>query len=261
MIISLKGKYALIGGASQGIGKSIAQQFAASGATCILLSRNAAVLQEVVNSLEKPFNQQHLFFAVDYADIAAVENIINDIVKEYPVHIVINNTGGPVPGLISEAGTTAFNKAFNQHIIVNQLIVQAVLPGMKQGGFGRIINITSTSVKIPLPNLGVSNTIRAAVAAWAKTLSNEVARYGITVNTVLPGFTDTPRLDSLINNTAISSGISIETVKENMERTIPVGRIGKPEETAAVVTFLASEQAAYINGVTLPVDGGRTGAI
>lgn len=261
MIISLKGKYALIGGASQGIGKSIAQQFAISGATCILLSRNAIALQEVVNNLATPFNQQHIFFAVDYADIAGVQNVINNIIKEHPVHILINNTGGPAPGLISEADVTAFADAFNRHIIINQLFAQAVLPGMKQAGFGRIINITSTSVKIPLPNLGVSNTIRAAVAGWAKTLSNEVASYGITVNTVLPGFTDTPRLESLIKNIATSSDITIEAAKENMERTVPAGRLGQPKETAAAVTFLASDQAAYINGITLPVDGGRTGVI
>lgn len=173
----------------------------------------------------------------------------------------MNNTGGPKSGLISEANETEFLEAFSNHLLVNSLLSQMVIPAMKENNFGRIINIISTSVKVPLPNLGVSNTIRAAVASWAKTLANEVAQYGITVNNVLPGYTDTERLSVLMDNAAKKSGKSIEEIKKEWINSVPAKRFANPSEVANAVAFLASEQASYINGINLPVDGGRTGCL
>lgn len=175
-----------------------------------------------------------------------------------PVHILVNNTGGPPSGPLIEAEPQAFERAFANHVISNQLLVQAVLPGMKSSGYGRIINIISTSVKQPIPGLGVSNTIRAAVANWAKTLAGELGPFGITVNNVLPGYTDTARLGSLIQARAQRSGVPEDAVRREMISQIPLGRLARPEEIAAAVVFLASPDASYISGINLPVDGGRT---
>ncbi len=175
-----------------------------------------------------------------------------------PVHILVNNTGGPPPGTVIEARPEEFTTAFAQHLICNQILVQAVVPGMQAAGYGRIINIISTSVKQPIAGLGVSNTIRGAVASWAKTLASELAPFGITVNNVLPGMTRTQRLDSLIASKAEKTGKTIEQITQEMIREIPAGRIGMPHEFAAAVAFLASPAASYITGINLPVDGGRT---
>jgi 3-oxoacyl-[acyl-carrier protein] reductase len=154
-----------------------------------------------------------------------------------------------------------FLDTFQQHVICNQILAKAVIPGMKAAGYGRIINIISTSVKIPIPNLGVSNTIRAAVAAWAKTLSGEIGQYGITVNNILPGYTNTGRLKSVINSNAAARQVSAEMVSAEMKDRIPLKRFGEPSEVAAVAAFLATPAASFVNGVSLPVDGGGTGSI
>jgi 3-oxoacyl-[acyl-carrier protein] reductase len=177
------------------------------------------------------------------------------------VHVLLNNTGGPAAGPAETATTDQFEQAFAQHLVCNHILAQACLPSMKAAGYGRIINIISTSVRIPLKNLGVSNTIRGAVASWAKTLSNEVAIHGITVNSVLPGYTKTGRLDSLLQFNAGKRGISVEELTREMEADIPAGRFGEAAEIANVVAFLASPAASYVNGVSIPVDGGRTGTI
>ncbi|MEO6188488.1 MAG: SDR family oxidoreductase, partial [Ginsengibacter sp.] len=169
----------------------------------------------------------------------------------------INNTGGPKGGDITDATTEEFLQAFNSHLICNQILVQHVLPSMKASGYGRIVNIISTSVKQPIPGLGVSNTIRAAVANWSKTLANELGSFGITVNNVLPGFTRTARYDSIVQNKMKETGQSEEQIEASIEKEIPVGKIGSPEDFGAAVAFLCSPCAGYISGINLPVDGGK----
>jgi len=259
MNISLSGKTAVICGSTQGIGLAIAKEFALAGAQCILLARNEASLKEAVASLAS-LGVKHQYYVADFADNKAVKKTIDEILQSFAVHILVNNTGGPAPGPITEASPEAFLLAFQQHIVNYQQLAQAVLPGMKQVGYGRIINIVSTSVKIPIANLGVSNTIRAATAGWAKTLANEVAAWGITVNNILPGYTQTQRLDKLISGNAAKQELNKDELAGKMQQQIPAKRFGKPEEIAAVAAFLASPAASYVNGVNLPVDGGSTGA-
>lgn len=260
MDISLKEKIAIICGSTQGIGLAIAKELALSGANCILVARNEISLQQAVNLLDTSHGQQHEYAIADFSHNSQVRTAVEKIVQSRTVHILVNNTGGPPPGAITEASPENFSNAFQQHIINNQVLVQAVLPGMKKSGYGRIINIISTSVKIPIANLGVSNTTRAATAAWAKTLSLEVAEYGITVNNILPGYTKTSRLDSLITTNAARQNITKEELTVKMQQQIPVRRFGEAEEIAAVAAFLASPAASYVNGTSIPVDGGNTGA-
>jgi 3-oxoacyl-[acyl-carrier protein] reductase len=174
---------------------------------------------------------------------------------------LVNNTGGPPPGAIVEADAEAFLAAFRAHLLNNQLLAQTVLPGMKDAGYGRIVNIVSTSVREPIAGLGVSNTTRAAVAGWAKTLAGEVARFGITVNNVLPGYTKTQRLDGVIAARTKASGKTADEVSREMIGQIPAGRFGEPWEVAAAIGFLASPAGGYITGVSLPVDGGRIASL
>lgn len=258
VIIHLHGKTALVCGSTQGIGKAVAHQLAAAGASCILLARNAERLQAVCDALPAESGQQHRFYLADFADTASVQAAAAQIAEDGGADILVNNTGGPPAGPIAAAGTDAFLDAFRLHLLNNHQLAQALLPGMKARGQGRIINIISTSVKVPLHNLGVSNTIRAAVGNWSKTLANETAAFGITVNNVLPGATRTERLSSIISGKAARTGVSEETVRDEMLAEIPAGRFGTPEEVAHAVVFLASEQAAYITGTNIVVDGGRT---
>jgi 3-oxoacyl-[acyl-carrier protein] reductase len=261
MNISLLNKNAVICGSRQGIGLAIAKELAGLGANCTLLARNETSLQQVVKSLDAEQQQQHNYLVADFTKPDEVKKTIETLVSKQTVHILINNTGGPKPGLISQEDEQKFMDAFSQHIVCNQILVKAVLPGMKETGYGRIVNIISTSVRIPIDNLGVSNTIRAAVASWAKTLSNEVAQFGITVNSILPGFTNTQRLESLIKTNADKAGITIEELSKKMKSEIPARRFGEASEIAAVAAFLCSPAASYVNGVTIPVDGGKTGTI
>ncbi len=261
MNLSLTGKNALICGSSQGIGLAIAQELAELGANCILVARNKEKLELATNSLAKYVNQRHSFKIADFANTNEVRSIIEEIVQQQNIHVLINNTGGPPAGIISEAKEEEFLKAFNQHLINNHILTTAVIPGMKEDGYGRIINILSTSVKIPLPNLGVSGTIRAAVAAWAKMLAHDLGQFNITVNNILPGYTETERLQELVGATAKKKNLPEEKIAEQMMSDIPVKRFGKTSEIAAVVSFIASPAASYVNGVSIPVDGGRTGSI
>jgi 3-oxoacyl-[acyl-carrier protein] reductase len=258
---SLQHKQALVCGSTQGIGWAIAQAFADAGASCTLLARNEEALREKVQSLSHSQGQEHDYAVADFTDPDSLREVVAQLVTKKQYTILINNTGGPKAGMIAEADTIDFEKAFRQHIVGNQVLAQALLPGMKEAGYGRIINIISTSVRIPIDNLGVSNTIRAATASWAKTLSNEVGQYGITVNSILPGFIDTQRLRSLIEVNAGRKNSSMEQVAEEMKATIPAKRFGRTEEIAAVALFLASPAASYVNGVSMPVDGGKTGTI
>ena len=261
MILSLAGKRAVICGSTQGIGKAIAEAFATSGADCVLIARNEVTLNEVKNNLPASDGQQHHTVVADFADFTQIQFAIKEILAIGDVDILVNNTGGPKPGPIIDVAPEEFVKAFQQHLVCNQLLVQGFVPGMKRKRFGRIINIISTSVRIPLPNLGASNTIRAAVASWAKTLSNEIGQYNITVNNILPGFTETARLTSLIANISRNTGISENEVIANMKKEIPMRRFGMASELAALATFLASPAASYITGTSIPVDGGRTGIV
>ncbi len=257
----LKGKTALVGGSTQGIGLASAQAMAAMGASCVLISRNEEKLKQAVQTLDMNAGQQHSYLVADYSNVQNVQQVVADFVQTHDVHILINNTGGPAGGPITAAKPEEFLMAFQQHLICNQIISGLVTPGMKKAGYGRIINIISTSVKIPLKGLGVSNTIRGAVASWAKTMANELGEFGITVNNVLPGATSTERLETIVNNKSAKTGKDKHEVEQEMLDEIPARRFGKPEEIAAVVAFLASPAAAYVNGVSIPVDGGRTGSI
>lgn len=261
MNLDLRGKRALVGGSTQGIGKASAIELAAMGASVTLLARNESALKSVLSELSSGSGQTHNYLVADFSFPDQVKSAVESFVKNSPIHILINNTGGPPAGLAVDAKPEEFLQAFSNHLICNQVLVQAVVPGMKQAGFGRIVNVISTSVKIPLRGLGVSNTIRGAVANWAKTISVELAPFGITVNNVLPGTTMTGRLDSLIKSKAEKAGKTYEQIKNEMIAEVPAGRISEPFEVAAAVAFLASPAAAYINGINVPVDGGRTGSL
>lgn len=254
----LVGKLAWVCGSTQGIGRASALALAGRGAQVTLVARNASALERVAAELPKNHGQHHRFVCVDFADPPAVaEQMSRHREVCGTVHILVNNTGGPPGGPVLEASTAAFTEAFARHVLCNQHLVQIVAPGMKKAGFGRIVNVVSTSVFMPIRGLGVSNTIRAAVANWAKTLAAELAPHGITVNNVLPGFTETARLRSLMQARAEREGIKLAEVEGAMMASVPAGRFATAEEIAAAVLFLASPAASYITGVSLPVDGGR----
>ena len=261
MDLDLTGKTAVVCGSTQGLGYASAVELALMGCTVVLMARNEDKLKKVVQSLSATKGQQHSYLVADFENSVAVEEAIDGFVQNNTVHILVNNTGGPPGGTALNAKTEEFLSAFNNHLINNHQLVKAVVPGMKAAGFGRIINIISTSVKVPIAGLGVSNTIRGAVAGWAKTLATELGPFGITVNNVLPGFTQTSRADYVISNKAKKEGISEEEVMKQLQAEIPAGRIGQPEEFGAAVAFLCSPAAAYINGINLPVDGGRLGCL
>ena len=261
MDLNLSKKNALVCGASAGIGLASAIELAALGASVTLLGRNEEKLQKTLSMLTSASGQQHSYLVADLSQPdKLVDRIGNDLASK-TFHILINNTGGPPPGQAIDAEFSDFLAAFTMHLGSAQTITKMILPGMKSSGYGRIINVISTSVKIPIAGLGVSNTIRGAMASWAKTLSLELGKFGITVNNVLPGSTMTGRLDGLIKNKAEKSGKSYEAVKEEMMAEVPLRRISEPHEVAAMIAFLASPAAGYVSGTSIPVDGGRTGSI
>lgn len=259
--MNLSGKTALVGGSTQGIGLASAQALAVLGASCVLIARNEEKLKKAVGTLDTRQGQQHQYLVADFQQPEQVQEVVAKFVSTHTVHILVNNSGGPAGGPAMDAKPESFIAAFEQHLICNHILTTLVVPGMKQAGFGRIVNIISTSVKIPLKDLGVSNTIRGAVASWAKTMANELGRYAITVNNVLPGATATERLETIINNKAAKTNSEKATVAEEMVHEIPARRFGQPEEIAAMVAFLCSPAAGYVNGTSIPVDGGRTGSI
>jgi 3-oxoacyl-[acyl-carrier protein] reductase len=262
MNLDLKNKRALVCGSTQGIGKAVALELATLGANVTLIARNEESLKKTKAELSTDKGQQHSYLVADFTKPEEVRTLVNQFVQRHgAVNILVNNTGGPPSGPITAANTEEFLSAFNNHLICNHICAQACLEGMRNSGYGRIINIISTSVKQPLPNLGVSNTIRAAVANWSKTWANEVAQFGITVNNVLPGATSTNRLHTIIENNAAKHVRSIDEVKEHMLKEIPMKRFAEPYEVASAVAFLASPAAAYITGINVPVDGGRTGCL
>jgi 3-oxoacyl-[acyl-carrier protein] reductase len=253
MDLHIKNKNALVGGSTQGIGKATAFALAEEGANVTLIARSEQALKQLVSEL--PGEGQHSYMVADFSEPSELEQVLKD---HHNFHILVNNTGGPKSGLIHQAGIDEFRNAFNMHVICNQILLKACLPFMKSEGYGRVINVISTSVKEPIPGLGVSNTIRNAVANWAKTLSGELAAFGITVNNVLPGFTDTARLHEIVKIKAEREGTTEHEMEQIMKNYVPARRFAQPEETAYAIAFLASAKAAYINGINLPVDGGRT---
>lgn len=259
MNLSLSHKNALVGGGSAGIGQATAIELALLGANVTIVSRTEQALRDTVALLDTSQGQQHGWLVADYADLPDLLGKVEALLAKGPIHILVNNTGGPPGGPITEANAAAFLSAYNNHLICNHTLAQAVLPGMKAAGFGRIVNVISTSVKEPLDGLGVSNTTRWAVAGWAKTWANEVAPHGITVNNVLPGYTRTGRLTDLLEKRAnASANGDVGSIERQWQQGVPARRFAEPAEVAAAIAFLASPAASYINGVNLPVDGGRT---
>jgi 3-oxoacyl-[acyl-carrier protein] reductase len=257
MNLDLSQKYALVCGSTQGLGFASAVELALLGCNVTLVARNEQKLTEAVAKLDTSRDQKHNYFVADFQYPHLVKAAIDNHLVQHPViNILVNNTGGPKAGKAIDADVSEYLQAFNSHLICNQLLAQAVVPSMISSGFGRIINIISLSVKQPVPGLGVSNTIRGAVASWAKTLAGELGPHGITVNNVLPGYTKTARLDSLMASRSQESGKPVIDIEESYAAGIPLKRIGKAEEFGAAVAFLCSPAAAYINGINLPVDGG-----
>jgi 3-oxoacyl-[acyl-carrier protein] reductase len=263
MNLNLYGKNALVCGSSKGIGKAAAIELAALGANITLVARSEETLKQALHELPVVAGQQHDYIIADFSDLNLMKESVSEHIsaKAVPYNILVNNTGGPNGGKIQLAEESEFIQAFSNHLLCNHILVKMLLPGMKQSGYGRIINIISTSVKIPLANLGVSNTIRGAVASWAKTMANELGEFGITVNNVLPGATETERLAQIVANKSEKAGTAKEQVEEEMKNEIPMKRFATPAEVGSAVAFLASPAAAYINGINLPVDGGRTGSL
>ena len=259
MNLDLTGKHALVCGGSQGIGWAAAIELAALGADVTLLARSREMLEAALATLPKIHPaQQHALIAADMSEHMELRAKVEATANAHPVQILVNNSGGPPGGLANTAAPEDFVRAFNQHLIGAQTLLQAVLPGMKACGYGRIINVISTSVKEPIKNLGVSNTIRGAIASWAKTLAGELASHGITVNNVLPGYTQTRRLDQILADRIKATGKNSDEIEQAMLAMVPAGRFAKPAEVANVIAFLATPAAAYVNGVNIPVDGGRT---
>ncbi len=262
MNLNLKGRCALVCGSSQGMGRAIAIQLAKQGANIVLFARNQVSLEVVKAKLDTSQGQHHDILIADFSVAEQVTSVLKNYLQSgVVIEILINNTGGPAPGPAHSALSDDFISAFNQHLICNHEMMKLLLSGMKQSRYGRIINVISTSVKQPLIGLGVSNTVRGAVASWAKTLANELGQFNITVNNVLPGATNTLRLDAIIKNKAAKKGLSIEDMAAEEKSIIPMQRFGEPEEFADAVGFLASPSAGYITGINLPVDGGRTSCL
>lgn len=261
MDLNLNGKRAVVCGSSQGIGRACAAELAANGASVTLVARNEAALAEVRATLATEAGQQHDIVLADFAELASIRSAATKLASNGGADILINNTGGPPAGLAIDADSDAYLQAFTMHLVANQLLTQALTKNMRANSWGRIVNIISTSVKAPIPGLGVSNTVRGAVASWAKTIATELAPDGVTVNNILPGFTATGRLDALIAGRAKKNNSTTDEVADTMRASVPMGRFGTPEEIAAAVAFLCSPAASYITGVSIAVDGGRTNCL
>ncbi len=258
MDLNLTGKRALVCGSTQGMGLSIAKELANQNAQVTLFARNEDVLKDVVKQLP---GEGHDYLVADFDDLNRVKEQTIEGLQKGDYHLLINNSGGPAPGKLYEAEIADFEVAMKRHLFVSQTLLQLILPGMQKANYGRVVNIISTSVKVPIPGLGVSNTVRGAMASWAKTMANELGQFGITVNNILPGFINTGRITSLIVNRSKAQGRSEEEIKNEMVSSIPSGRFGEPGEIADYAAFLCSPSGAYINGTSLRVDGGRTGSI
>lgn len=262
MDLNLISKKALVCGGSQGLGLATAKELALLGATIIIASRTEDKLIDAMQQLDSSAGQQHQYLVIDLSIPETAKSIVEEWqLKNGPIHILVNNAGGPPSGPLIDTNVSELEKAFLAHVISSHLLAQLLLPGMQAAGYGRIINIVSTAVKQPINGLGISNTVRAAMANWAKTLANEIGHGGITVNNVLPGYTNTDRLKYLFTKQATQQGVTEKDIEKNIISTIPAKRLGEPEEFGAVAAFLCTPAAGYINGVNIPVDGGRTGSL
>ena len=260
MNIDLSGKNALVCGSSKGIGKASAIQLASLGANVTLVSRSPDLMSDVIKEMQMDISkgQDHDYLVADFSDRVDLKKKVTSLALRRNYHILVNNTGGPPGGPIVDASTDEFLNAFESHLICNHILTNILITGMKKEGYGRIINVISVSVKTPIANLGVSNTTRGAVASWSKTMANELGQFGITVNNVLPGYTDTERLTEVLKSRAEKTGVTLDEVLDQINSETPARRIGDALEVGAAVAFLATPAAAFINGVNLPVDGGRT---
>ena len=262
MNLDLTGKTAFVCGSTQGIGKATAIELALLGANITLVARNEEKLQTVLDELPRKKGQKHRFLVIDFSKTNQIKAKIERHLSKYPdAHILINNTGGPAGGAVIDASPEQFVQTFNEHVVSAQILTQAMVSSMKSEGFGRIINITSIGMKQPIIGLGVSNTIRAAMGNWAKSMANELGKFGITTNIVLPGYTTTGRLQKVNEMKAASTNKPIAEVEQDLIKDIPIGRFTTPQETAAVIAFLCSPAAASVNGVSIPVDGGKTSSL
>ena len=256
MNISLKNKKALVGGSSGGIGKGIAQQLAESGASVTLMSRSEDKLQNIVSTLPTDQGQQHQYLVVDFSDFKNFKTVISGYFEDNTVDVLVNNTQGPSAGNALEKQTEDYQEAFDLLFKTVVYTTELALKQMEKNNWGRIINVASVSVKEPLSYLALSNTIRAAVVTWAKSLASDVGAYQITVNSILTGYFDTERIEQLNAKKAEQLGISKSDVRSDMESKVPVKRIGNTQEYGYLVAFLASDKAAYITGTQIPIDGG-----
>lgn len=250
-----QGKTVLVCGASQGIGEATVRLFAQRGARVVALARSRQKLEALVADLP---GAGHVAMVADLNDTARLVSETAPALALLGPTILVNNSGGPKAGPLTEAAPGEILTAIQGHLVAAQILLQACLPKMKERGAGRIVNVISTSVKAPIPNLGVSNVARAAMANWAKTLSLELGPFGVTVNNVLPGYIRTARFDALRATAAQKQGISETQIEEQWKANVPVRRIGDPADMAEAIVFLASDAASYISGINLPVDGGRT---
>ncbi len=258
MKLGLKNKVALVTASSKGLGRACAEVLAEEGAKIAICARDGHVLKETADEIANATRAEVLAIPADMANSADIEQVVKETVRHFgKLHILVTNAGGPPAGYFDEFEDRQWQEAFNLTMMSAVRLIRAALPHMKQEAWGRIINITSVSVKEPIDNLVLSNSIRASVHGMAKTLANQVAQHGITINNVMPGYIHTDRVEQLARHTAENSGQTIEEVLAELGQPTPVGRIGRPRELGALVAFLASEQAAYINGVSIPVDGGR----
>lgn len=258
-----KQRFALVGGASGGIGKAAAVSLAKDGVQILALSRSEDKLKDLCNELNKINGLVNYYLPADYSNTKSLIQNLNAFENEHKIlpNIIINNTGGPPGGPAYKASSKEYISAFTQHLIANHTIMQWCVNHLIDNCWGRIINIISTSVKQPLNGLGVSNTVRGAVANWSKTLANELGAFNITVNNILPGATETDRLEQIIQNKMNKSNLDKEVIETQMKSSIPLGRFGKPEELASAIVYLCSEGANYISGTNIVVDGGRTSSL